>query len=193
MAAALLHLPQVPPTLIASVYAPCKSTRAHTDGLRNIIKQALQSPTDKFRSHILGGDFKTMITPSVDGHNRCSRPAWDWLACKMTSKPPRLTDSFRSFQPTQRVFTRSSQPRRSSEPRLDMNLYFPLAPTHITPRSADIHTHDRSTNHHPITYHAKAPPLPFRNHPFLKQKIFRKLKAQERDTFTPSECLFFFD
>ena len=72
VAAALLHLPGAQPVLVSGVYAPYKSLRAQTDWRRNAVQHTLQPLLLKHPVHILGGDFNTMIMPSVDGHNICS-------------------------------------------------------------------------------------------------------------------------
>ena len=171
IAAALLHLPGAPPILVASVSSPYKASRLDMERLRNTIRQSLQPLLVKYPNHVLGGDFNTMVTPSLDGHNMCSGRPWDWLASKVTSSPPRLVDSFRSFHPTRRVYTRYPQPHHSSESRIDMIFYSPPASQHLTPQSADILTNDKSSNHHPTTFYASAPPLPFREQPILKRKM----------------------
>ena len=186
IAAALLHLPGAPPILVASVYSPYKASRLDMERLRNTIRQSLQPLLVKYPNHVLGGDFNTMVTPSLDGHNMCSGRPWDWLASKVTSSPPRLVDSFRSFHPTRRVYTRYPQPHHSSESRIDMIFYSPPASQHLTPQSADILTNDKSSNHHPTTFYASAPPLPFREQPILKRKILRRLKESEKERFTSS-------
>ena len=67
-----------------------------------------------------------------------------------------------------------------------MILYSTLAAQHINPLPADILVHDKLSSQHPATFHATPPPLPFRDQPVLQRKIFRKLKARERELFQRS-------
>ena len=77
-AAALLHLPGARLTLLASVYAPYKSARAHTARFRHMIQQTLLPLLLKYLSQPLAGDFNTLITPSMDGHNINAFPWGAW-------------------------------------------------------------------------------------------------------------------
>ena len=88
IAAALLHLPGAPPILVAIVYSPYKASRLDMQRLRSTVGQSLQPLLVKYPYHVLGGDFNTMVTPSLDGHNMCSGCPWNWLASKVTSSPP---------------------------------------------------------------------------------------------------------
>ena len=184
IAAALLHLPGAQPVLIASVYAPYNSSRAQTDRLRTAVQQTLQPLLIKYPAQILEEDFNTKITPSLDGHNMCSGTPWDWLASKVTSSPPKLIDAYRCFNPTAQQYTRYPQANHSSESRIDMIFYSPPASRNVNSSSSSILTDDKSTNHHPVEFHASSPPLPFRDQPTLRRRIFRRLKAAEAQRFT---------
>ena len=102
----------------------------------------------------------------------------------MTSTPQKLIDAYRCFNPTSRQYTRYPQANHSSESRIDMICYCPPASRNVNPSSSSILTDDKSTNHHPVEFHASAPPLPFRDQPTLRRRIFRRLKAAEAQRFT---------
>ena len=88
IAAALLHVPGGPPISFASVYSPYKASLLDMERLHNTIRRSLQLLLVKYPKNVLGGDFNTMVTPSLDGHNVCSGRPCDWLASKVTSPPP---------------------------------------------------------------------------------------------------------
>ena len=158
MDAALLHLPCSPPVLIASVYASYKASYGETDKFCRVIQKKLQPLLQSYSRHVSGGNFNTIITPSLDGHNMHSGRAWHRLANKVAATPPALVDSFRRCGPDAHVYTRYPQAHHASESRMDMVFCSPPVAEHVIPQSANILTDDLSTKHHPVSCMATAPP-----------------------------------
>ena len=174
LAAAVLTLPGAPPSLLVSVYA----TSADVHGSK--IESILHPPMHQYPNHVLGGDTNCIMCPELHGANLQTDNEWPWLRRQVTSDPPRLMDTFRHFHPTERSFSRYPTPYRASSSRLDHILLFPTASEFSAPTSATIHTDEKTSDHHPVTYTSQVPPHPFSEAPTTKRKVFRKLTERER-------------
>ena len=121
------------------------------------------------------------MCPELDGENLQMDNTWPWLRRLVTSDPPRLIDTLGHFHTAAQSFSRYPSPYRASSSRLDHFLVSPAASEFFLPTSATMQTHDRTSDHHPVTYTSQVPPHPFFETPTPKRKDICKQTEQERE------------
>ena len=174
-----LHLPELPPILVVSIYA------------RNTRRQELErSPNQlftKYKYWILGGDLNALVTHLDTNGTTVNR--WQWFTSVIEEKKG-AADTFRSLHHNRIAYTRYHSPLLPCDTHIDLI----LMSSHLQSlfslwlNEATIDETDSSSNHHPISYALRPPCTPHFARPPAPSTLVRRLTKEENAEFQNMVC-----